>query len=151
LEGARASGLIRGSAIAYRFFLLRSRKGASLKTMRPIALAAAALCAASAAMALPEGFLDPSNAALKVGRLQVKSRDEATVNFSVTNLTDKSLLAVAVTCTALIDDEPVETNSNPVGGIGPKATVYASINFFEVKGRKNAAVSCRVQWIRLDR
>ena len=57
--------------------MLRSRKVASLKTMRPIALAAAALCAASAAMALPEGFLDPSNAALKVGRLQVKSRDEA--------------------------------------------------------------------------
>ena len=119
--------------------------------MRPIALAAAALCAASAAMALPEGFLDPSNAALKVGRLQVKSRDMATVNFSVTNLTDKSLLAVAVTCTALIDDEPVETNGRPVEGIGPKATVYASINFYEVKGRENAAVSCRVQWIRLDR
>jgi len=119
--------------------------------MRPIALAAAALCAASAAMALPEGFLDPSNAALKVGRLQVKSRDMATVNFSVTNLTDKSLLTVAVTCTALIDDEPVETNGRPVEGIGPKATVYASINFYEVKGRENAAVSCRVQWIRLDR
>jgi hypothetical protein len=51
----------------------------------------------------------------------------------------------------LINDEPVETNSTPVDGIGPKATVYGSINFFEVKGRSNAAVSCRVPWIRLDR
>ena len=116
----------------------------------PFALVAL-LSVTSSAVALPDGYLDPSNVTLKSGKLQIENANEAKVNFTVINKTDKSFAIVAVTCTALVNDEPVETNSNPLSGVGPDQTVYGSVSFLELRGNPDATASCRVEYLKLDR
>ncbi|MCW6509707.1 hypothetical protein [Lichenifustis flavocetrariae] len=101
------------------------------------------------AVALPEGFLDPSNATLKTGKLQIDGRDEATVNFSVTNHASQPVAIIAVDCTALVEDEPIETNSHPVQNVGSGETAYGAVDFFKLRGNAGATVRCRIEYIRI--
>lgn len=108
------------------------------------------LLSQSASFALPDGYIDPSNISLKVGKLQIEGKSEATVNFTVVNNSKMNTDIIAVTCTALIADDPVETNSTPVGGVAAGQTAYASVHFFKVKGDASATASCRVQYVKTE-
>ncbi len=118
--------------------------------MRLAALALVVLVAGPGeGWALPDGFIDPSNATVKTGKFIIDSAEEATLNVTVTNFSDKAATVIAIACAVLVDGEPVETGSIPVQGVEPHQTAYGTTNFFELHGNRSAVPNCRVEYIRL--
>jgi hypothetical protein len=119
--------------------------------MRASLVAGLTICVSAVLMAPASAqFVATSKASVRAGKLQTESSSIAHLNVTVKNLSGQPLTLIAVKCTALDNDEPIETESEIISNLQAEETGYGTVTFLDLHGRNDLTTSCRIPYIEID-